>query len=555
MVKNNDHPANFDSLRFLSETAMAFTTSSISDSIYEYICQSLKKLNPDSIILVNSLDHERGLSVNKAIDVGSRRMERIIELLRFNPKGKTYKFDDTIYQLLTGSITKAKGGLHELSFNNIPKSLAYVAEKALDIGDIYGIAFIVDQKMYAVAAVLLRKGHELRHPETLETFVRQASVTLKRIEAEKREAEHRAISRLLAESEANARAIMESTQNVIILIDKDFRVIDNNDAHARRFGMKREEMIGKTLMDFLPPEIAEPRKKYIELVLNSGKPSFFEDERGGYWNEISIYPVIDINGVIDRVAVFVQDITDRKNKEEALKHSTAELHQHIATKDKFFSIIAHDLRNPFNNILGFSSMIMEDASTMDISQIEKSASVIHESAKKTLQLLDNLLNWARMQQNQMSFVPKKLLLHEMAEASINVIQDQAAKKNISLHNKVPQNLITRADQDMLQAILRNLVSNAVKFTEPGGLVEISSENINNETNVFIKDDGIGISPENITKLFDVTTNYSQRGTANEKGTGIGLLLCKDFVERHGGRIWVESETGKGTTIGFTLPTE
>lgn len=143
----------------------------------------------------------------------------------------------------------------------------------------------------------------------------------------------------------------------------------------------------------------------------------------------------------------------------------------------------------------------------------------------------------------------------MVKASINVIQDQAAKKNISVHNKVPQNLITRADQDMLQAILRNLVSNAVKFTEPGGLVEISSENINNKTNVYIKDDGIGISPENMTKLFDVATNFSQRGTANEKGTGIGLLLCKDFVGRHGGRIWVESETGKGTTIGFTLPTE
>lgn len=236
-----------------------------------------------------------------------------------------------------------------------------------------------------------------------------------------------------------------------------------------------------------------------------------------------------------------------------LKEQTTKLNEINATKDKLFSIIAHDLRNPFNSIIGFSELLKTEINDLKQNEIVEYAALINNSAYQTLQLLDNLLDWSRMQQGKIIFSPAQLNLALETERVFQLIGDSAAKKNIRLLNEIPAEISMYADNDMLRAILRNLLSNAVKFTRPGGTVKVLAKQTNEDTRVIVRDNGIGISDENIGKLFNAATNFTIRGTQNETGTGLGLLLCKDFIEKHGGSIWVKSEVDKGSEFLFSIP--
>jgi signal transduction histidine kinase len=246
-----------------------------------------------------------------------------------------------------------------------------------------------------------------------------------------------------------------------------------------------------------------------------------------------------------------QKVLERNNQE--LRAQTESLNETNATKNKLFSIIAHDLRNPFSNIIGFSELLKDELDNLDPNEIKTFASHINNSANQTLKLLDSLLEWAKMQQGKIVFAPTTLDLKQLSEEVMQLLSDRAQKKNIQLVNLIPADIKLIADAEMLKAILRNLLSNAVKFTRQGGKVEISAQEYEHETQVTITDNGIGISNEDVKKLFSAATNFSIQGTDNETGTGLGLVLCKDFVEKHGGRIWVESEVDKGSVFRFAVP--
>lgn len=243
----------------------------------------------------------------------------------------------------------------------------------------------------------------------------------------------------------------------------------------------------------------------------------------------------------------------RKCRSEALKASESKLKELNATKDKFFSIIAHDLKGPFNGIIGFSTLLKEEARNLDISTIIDYAEMINYSALQTHRLLENLLSWARIQQGVIMFSPVPNLLYYTVNEVIDVFQDMAARKKIALINQVPVQLIVNADLEMLKTILRNLISNAIKFTNANGKVSIEAVTEDSGVEIDVADNGRGIKAENMEKLFNVGISFSTRGTENEKGTGLGLILCKEFVEKHGGSISAESTPGKGSKFKFTLP--
>jgi signal transduction histidine kinase len=236
-----------------------------------------------------------------------------------------------------------------------------------------------------------------------------------------------------------------------------------------------------------------------------------------------------------------------------LQKYSDELQELNATKDKLFSIIAHDLKSPFNSIIGLSEIIKNEARHLDIATIGQYAGAIYSTSQQTFRLLENLLDWARIQQSQMVFRPVPIVLKEVVKEVIELLFENANSKKIELKNLVPDQIIVSADQDMLKTIFRNLISNALKFTFAKGIVEIQAISQPGTIEIAVKDSGIGINEAEIDKLFKVGTNYSRRGTENENGTGLGLMLCKEFIEEHNGRIWVESEEGKGSTFKFTLP--
>jgi len=239
--------------------------------------------------------------------------------------------------------------------------------------------------------------------------------------------------------------------------------------------------------------------------------------------------------------------------EKSVALKTAELNELNASKDKFFSIIAHDLKNPFNTIIGFSEMMKESIKLNDSATFYEYTEMINTSAVQTLRLLENLLEWANSQRGKISFIPVPVILSELINDEFTMIDDMATGKNIELKSYISETLTIVADKNMLRAILRNLITNAVKFTHKNGQVQVNARTYENQVEISVSDSGIGMSAETMAKLFRIDSNMSTKGTENEKGTGLGLFLCKEFVEKHDGKIWVESEEGKGSTFKILLP--
>jgi two-component system sensor histidine kinase/response regulator len=222
-------------------------------------------------------------------------------------------------------------------------------------------------------------------------------------------------------------------------------------------------------------------------------------------------------------------------------------------KDKFFSIIAHDLKGPFNGIIGLSELLLEKKNHSDDNETNEFIQLIHQSSKNTYSLLENLLTWAQSQTGNLEFSPKKLEIISVTDKTINLLDNIAQNKNITIRSQIEKKQYVVADRDMLETIFRNLVSNAIKFTNTNGEVVLSMTRENNQTVFSVKDNGIGISPEKIAELFTINQKHSTLGTNEETGTGLGLMLCKEFVKKHGGKIWVESQEGKGSDFKFSIP--
>lgn len=365
--------------------------------------------------------------------------------------------------------------------------------------------------------------------------------------------ERKRTEKLLIESEANARAIMEATEDVLILMNKEGIIIDCNEVHAQRLGTTRKELLGKNVFDRLPTHIAEIRRKNISETISSGKPVYGEDFRGGYYNEFTIYPIFVQNKITDRVAIFSRDITARKQVEETLKENGIRLLELNATKDKFFSIISHDLKNPFNSILGLSNLLAEQIHEKNYEGIEEYAEIIQKSSIRVFDLLVNLLEWSRLQTGRIEYSPEYVEMVALINEVTELFDDSVRQKSITIFKELPRNMLIFADKAMISTILRNLISNAIKFTHPQGQIMISAESKKDKVIIAISDNGVGIKNENIEKLFRIAENQTTLGTKNERGTGLGLILCKEFIEKHGGKIWVESEAGKGSKFYFTIP--
>lgn len=248
-----------------------------------------------------------------------------------------------------------------------------------------------------------------------------------------------------------------------------------------------------------------------------------------------------------------QNITEKLKSEQALIKSEEQLRELNATKDKLFSIIAHDLRSPFNGILGFSKMAMDAIKVKQYNKIEKFCQLVNQSSQQSLNLLNNLLQWSRIQTGKMEFVPQIIDLKLIIENTVEFLKTNLKEKQIELIISVEPNLEIFADSFMLETIIRNLVSNAIKFTKNSGKINIISKKNNSEVQIEIRDTGVGISNENINKIFKIEENFSAHGTNKEKGTGLGLILCKEFIDKHKGKIWAESEEGKGSNFIFTIP--
>lgn len=240
-------------------------------------------------------------------------------------------------------------------------------------------------------------------------------------------------------------------------------------------------------------------------------------------------------------------------QEEVLKKNNLELHETNATKDKLFSIIAHDLKNPIGNILVISKLLKDSLANDDRQSASELIELIGSQSQETLSLLETLFDWSKSQTGQIHYKPEILNLKMIVDQVLANLIPAAKVKNITIETNSSEHLLVYADPNMLNAIFRNLVTNAVKFTNSGGTVRIAAEMKEDAVEITVSDTGIGMNPETQAKLFHIDTNLTTMGTADEKGTGLGLIICREFIEKHGGHIKVKSEAGKGSQFMFNLP--
>ena len=267
---------------------------------------------------------------------------------------------------------------------------------------------------------------------------------------------------------------------------------------------------------------------------------------------VLIFTIIGI--LVFSFVMIINQIGRREKAEYEIIRKNEQLQLANAEKDKFFSIIAHDLRSPFNSLLGFTRMMTDEMPSLTLEEIRKIAVSMRKSTTNLYNLLENLLEWSRMQRDLINPSPESILLrHEIAE-NLELIKESAGRKKITIAYEIPAELEVYADKSMLGAIIRNLASNAIKFTHQNGKVSFVAESQPDDSvTISVSDTGIGMNKEMIRNLFRLDSKTNRKGTDREPTTGLGLIICREFIEKHGGKLWIESEEGKGSKFIFSLP--
>jgi len=347
----------------------------------------------------------------------------------------------------------------------------------------------------------------------------------------------------LKKSEERFRTIFENVPVMIAVLDHRFVFKLLNHEIEKVFDFAAFDKINKNIIRNVLTQ-SPINKNFIDL-LRSPNGQFKELEvnttqgiKNHFWSHFTTET--------GEIILVGYDITEMKNNQQRLKELNA-------TKDKLFSIIAHDLKSPFNVIIGFSELLLANINKYDKEKISKQLTLIHDASKRSFELLENLLEWARTQTGKIVFEPKMLYLKKIANDNIKLLEPQALNKNIQITAHVSDQCYASVDENMMNSVFRNLITNAIKYTYPGGNINISSRVYSNMIEISFADTGVGMNEGTKEKLFKIDGSASVNGTNNEKGTGLGLIICKEFIEKHRGRIWVESEMGKGSTFTFTLP--
>ena len=344
----------------------------------------------------------------------------------------------------------------------------------------------------------------------------------------------------------------------IIILSKfpEGKIFEVNNSVASFSGYQPKELIGRKTSDLNLWEENNDRVKFITDLNSKGKvvegEYNFRKKSGELFPGLISAEIITINNEQCNISV-IQDLSNINQAALKLRVSEASLRELNATKDKFFSIIAHDLRTPFNGIIGFSYVLLEQIKEKDYEGIQEYADIINTSSRHAMDLLSNLMEWSLSQTGGLEYNPKQVDVVQLIKSSLKLLKTSTEQKSISISVNSPSELFMIADKAMIEAVLRNLISNAIKFTHQRGEISITAQVKDNDYIISIKDSGVGIDHSSIEKLFRIDSTYSSTGTNDEVGTGLGLILCKDFIDYHKGKIWVESELGVGSTFYFSIP--
>ncbi|MDP2301390.1 MAG: PAS domain S-box protein [Ignavibacteria bacterium] len=362
----------------------------------------------------------------------------------------------------------------------------------------------------------------------------------------------------LQQSEKRYRELFEQSVDIICTLDFNGVFKSISPAVTNILGYAPEELIGKKLDSILVEDslkLTEYEKQ--KALVSPNEISDYEIEiitKSGETKTIEVKTKFRFSGSKPfEILAVARDITERKQFENNLQKISIELKESNAAKDKFLSILSHDLKGPFNGFLGITSIIADEAESLSLDELKQMSSELHKSLLGQYKLLEDLLEWSTLQTGRISFQPTLINVKSDITEIINLFLPNISAKNMDVLNQIVTEVTVHADKHLFNTLFRNLLSNALKFSKDNGKI-IFQTSINDESvRISVKDNGVGIKEENIQKLFQFNNNITTLGTRGEKGTGFGLILCKDIMEKHGGTIEVESVEGEGTTFYINFP--
>ena len=365
--------------------------------------------------------------------------------------------------------------------------------------------------------------------------------------------------RALKREKEFAENLIETAQTIILVLDKEGRIMTFNPFMEELSGYKLAEVKNKNWFDtfVLDNDRAGIRNVYERAMNDNPVRNLIYPIRTKDGKELQIewnaQPLKNGNGEIVGLITSGQDITQHVQAKKQLLLYADELQKLNANKDKFFHIIAHDLRNPLTSLLGLGDILTSRVSTFPREKIKYYADMIYQSVQNLYNMTENLLQWSRIQTGKFEYSPSSESVEELIRPNVNILRGHAVKKKISIITKLEKNAYAYVDRTMIDSVIQNLISNAIKFTHEGGTIYITSRTRGSHVEIAVADNGIGMSQEKLDSLFKIETHQASYGTAGERGTGLGLLLCKELVEKNHGNIYVKSELNKGTTFLFTIP--
>ncbi len=345
---------------------------------------------------------------------------------------------------------------------------------------------------------------------------------------------------------------LRSIRDSVFIEDMKGKIVFVNQACCDTYGYSDSELIGKT-----PAILWQDAHEYSHVRHQAGELN----RVGGEWEgehlrkdktsfpvSLSLSPMQNDAGQCIAFIGVSRDITERKQIERELRELNA-------SKDKFFSIISHDLKNPLSLLLGYGEVLAKNWPQLSEKEIHQFTKGIVSTANQLHQLLETLLHWASLQSGRMPFQPFMLNLKQVFSVVLMLFGNAIEQKQLQISSSVSPEVYVNADEHMLSSLLQNLISNAIKFSKPEGMIRIKAQPYQEHIELTVTDHGVGIPASQLSRLFQMDQRVTTPGTAKEKGTGLGLLLCKEFVEKHHGTITVDSEVGKGTTFRVKLPLE
>lgn len=359
--------------------------------------------------------------------------------------------------------------------------------------------------------------------------------------------------------------VASATDNVVVIMDAQGEFTWVNRCFEDRYGLDMEAFIreqGSNLQDNSSnPRIGEILDEVVNSKVARTYTTRTQDKKGkDVWYQTHITPILDDKEQVSSLFLIDVDISSIKKADLMIKQQKYELeHQRDqlkklnASKDQLFSIIAHDLKNPFQAIIGFAELLKEDHREMAEEQVEEYLDAIHQSSTSAYDLLFNLLQWARTQTGSVKVHPVDVGVHKLTAKVLDLFSAPTTDKKIRIKNEVPEEIRVRSDKDMLHTVLRNLLGNAIKYTYEEGTITLSAKSLEEEVEISVQDTGQGMTEAQLKALFTVDKAVSTPGTSGEQGTGLGLMVCHEFLSMNQGAIRVHSESGKGSTFTISLP--